>query len=132
MPKFLTLFAAIIMFAAAAYGQPATCKVFDKHGNPKCCGATSFADCPVNGCGADLKLSAAKNRTDVPGDGMAQHKTIIEIAGFKHPASWKPNTGRAKLVKWGEGTPLEVTLYLKSVKNYADGAVACNCNIDGD
>ena len=132
MPRLLTLLAVLTMFTAAVYAQPAECKKFDANGNPKCCGATSFADCPVSGCTADLKLNAAKDRTDVPGDGTQQHKTIIQIANFTHPASWSSNTGRALLVSWGEGTPLEVTLYLKDVKRYKDGDEACNCNIDGE
>ncbi|MEP6789584.1 MAG: hypothetical protein ABJB40_14185 [Acidobacteriota bacterium] len=130
MPRFLTRFAAAIMFTAAIHAQPAKCKKFDNHGNPMCCNATGFGDCPASGCTADLKLNAAKNRIDIPAEGTPQHKTIIQIANFTHPASWSSNQGRDLLVSWGEGTPLEVTLYLKDVKRYKDGDEACNCNLD--
>ena len=42
------------------------------------------------------------------------------------------NQSRALLVKWGEGTPLRVTLFLQAVSKYEDGAEACNCNLTGE
>lgn len=98
----------------------------------KCCGATSFANCPKDGCGADKKLSLKKNKTDKPASGDVTHKTITEIANFTTPANWKANTSRTLLEKWGEGDALEVTLYLKTVKHYNSGAEACNCNLKLD
>ena len=131
MIRISSLFVVLVLLSAGAYGQ-AVCKKVDKHGNPMCCNATGFESCPLQGCGGDPLLNAAKNRTDSPADGTAQHKTIIQIANFTHPASWSSGTDRTLLVSWGEGTPLEVTLYIKKVKNYASGAESCNCNIDGD
>jgi len=131
MIKIRSLFFALTLLSYGVYGQ-AECKKFDSHGNPKCCDATGFETCPVEGCGGDPLLNAAKNRTDTVADGTAQHKTILQIANFTHPASWSSGTGRALLVSWGEGTPLEVTLYIKKVKNYKSGKETSNCNISLD
>jgi hypothetical protein len=125
------VFLLLVLCVVDTYAQ-AECKKFDKHGNPKCCDATAFESCALEGCGGDPLLNTAKNRTDSPADGAAQHKTIIQIANFTHPASWSSGTGRALLVSWGEGTPVEVTLYIKKVKNYPSGLESSNCNISGD
>ena len=128
MSKIIAAFLLLTAFAAGLCAQNNCAKSNKK----LCCKAKSFANCSTNGCGADVLLSAAKNRTDTPDSAQIQKKTIIQIANFTHPASWAPNTPRQKLIEWGEGTPLQVTLYLKRVKNYPDGLEACNCNLKGD
>lgn len=47
----------------------------------KCCGATSFANCAKDCCGADKKLSLKNNKIDKPSSGDVTHKTIIDMEG---------------------------------------------------
>lgn len=132
MPKLITAFFILAAFTLGVYGQ-SVCAIDSKTHKPKkCCHATGFADCPANGCGVDLLLNTAKNRTDLPNETDVQQKTILQIAAFKRPKKWSWNQSRALLVKWGEGTPLRVTLFLQGVSKYADGAEACNCNLTGE
>lgn len=95
----------------------------------KCCGATSFANCPNKGCGGDPELNKAKNRTDIESASAATDKTILEIANFTRPAKWKRGTKRGLLQGWGEGSVVRVSLFLKKITHYTSGAEACNCNL---
>lgn len=126
------MFFVFVVFTGGVYAQKKkVCAKFDENGRSKCCKARSFATCPAKGCGGDPLLNLAKNRTDeTPGD--VEQKTITEIANFKRPKSWVSGTPRSKLVEWGEGTPLSVSLYLQKVTNYPSGAESCNCNLRGD
>ncbi|MEO6655715.1 MAG: hypothetical protein ABIO36_06490, partial [Pyrinomonadaceae bacterium] len=132
MPKLFAGFFVLAAFTFGVYGQ-SVCAVDSKTHKPKnCCNATSFGDCPADGCGVDLLLNTAKNRTDLPNEADVQQKTIAKIAAFKRPKKWSWNQSRALLESWGEGTPLRVTLFLQHVENYKAGAEACNCNLTGD
>ena len=130
MSKLFISTALVFLCAFAAFSQPAKCKKFDSHGKPKCGGAKSWKTCPENGVGGDPLLNQAKNRIDLAAN--PDQLKIIDIANFTHPKSWASGTPRDKLVEWGEGREIQVALYLKEVKNYTQGAEACNCNIDGD
>lgn len=132
MPRFFTVLIIVAFAAAGAHAQAAECAKLDAQGNPKCCNATGFGDCPTEGCGVDGSLNTAKNRTDIPNEAEVQQKTIAKIAAFKRPKVWAWNQSRALLESWGEGTPLRVTLYLQKVSKYPGGAEACNCNLKGE
>ena len=133
MPRLLSAFFFLAFAAGGMYAQLPLCAINPTTGEPKnCCNATGFADCPRTGCGVDLLLNSAKNRTDLPNEADVQPKTIAQVAKFKRPKKWKWNQSRDKLVEYGEGTPLRVSLYLQAVSKYERGAEACNCNLTGE
>ena len=130
MPKLLGILIVCLACSLGVYSQKCM-----KPG--KCAGATSWKTCPRKGSNADLKLNSAKNRPDKPNDNDVTDKVISEIAVVKPPLSpgqkkWKSNADRTPLTDLIEGEALRVTLFLKHITTYPQGAEACNCNLNGE
>jgi hypothetical protein len=112
----------------------AACLIFSTLGYAKkkkksTCGATSFENCPVEGCGGDPLLNEKKNTTTQPASADIELFTRADFADLTFPASWASGTPRALLESWGEGRPVEFMAYLIKVKHYPSGQEACNCNL---
>lgn len=102
------------------------------HEKGKCCEATSFENCPAQGCGGDPELNKKKNTLKIPTSQEIQDWKISNILGMTFPALWKSGTKRTKLEEWGEGTAVRIKAFLIHAKNYASGMESCNCNLRFD
>lgn len=117
----LSLFLFLPLPAAA---QVAVCK--DDNPTRNCCGVTTLAGCPVEGCGGDPELNRKKNRTDLPTvAGVAL--TFTQLTAFKYPKKWSAGTKRTLLESWGEGRSVQLTGYIFDAENYTQGAESTNC-----
>ena len=117
--------AAFIFLTSALFAQ-------ESGVTPKVCpsGILSIADCPERGCGgvSDAFLNLAKNRTDTPSAASIQKMTVAQIKQIPQPKKWKTGDSRDSLHAPGrEGTPVQLTGFLKIVKK--GSGESCNCDL---
>jgi hypothetical protein len=118
----------IVLILALLIIFPSVSSAKKKQANAKR-GATSFANCPNEGCGGEVELNKKKDKTSKSASADVQTFTRSDFVRFKFPASWTSGTKRKLLDTWGEGTPVELETYIIKTKHYPGGAESCNCNL---